>query len=129
MHDDATIAGLFALALGLVKLLEVMASWVSSKLKGNSDSTIIVKLDPEASRMIRENNENVKELKSIVSVKDSDGTPMVYALRSTGEDIRDVANCIRDISNVQERIVENLDRLEDRIEENNRQIAKIASRG
>lgn len=121
MESEAIIAGLLALALGFIKVLEVFGTWFVKKLgptKEKSDKVVVVQLDPEVSRMIRDTHDRVHSMHDILTVKDHDGTPLVYSSRSMAENVSVVAAAARDISSSQERIVEILEKIDDNVDEN-----------
>jgi hypothetical protein len=120
MHDDATIAGLLALAIGLIKVIEVLVIWGMKKMKsgreGANGHVTLVQLDPSTSQALKEILEKVHDVHQISQVKDQDGIPMMYSSRSNNENVKQIALCLRDVSHCQERIVEKLDKMNDKLE-------------
>lgn len=135
MNDSATIAGLIALAVSLVKLLELFAAWALKKIQpakdGSNGHVSLVQLDPITSQALRDILERVHDVSEIVKVKDRDGTPMVYSSRTNNDNVQQIATCLRDVSKCQERIVERLDKMDDKlsaVENNSDNMLKAVSR-
>lgn len=118
--DASTTAGLFALAMGLMKVLEIMATWLVKKMgptKEKSEKVLVVQLDPEVSRMIRDTHDNVHRMHDVLSVKDHDGVPMVYSSRTTAENVNSIAAAMRDVASAQERIAGVIEKIEDKVDD------------
>ena len=123
MESEATIAGLLALALGLVKVVEIFGTWAMKKMspaksEKSSEKVVVVQLDAEVSRMIRDTHDRVHTMHEVTNVRDHDGIPLVYSSRTTGENVSAVAAAVRDISSSQEKIVDVLKDLDEKVEEN-----------
>ena len=109
--DTATIAALVGLSIGLVKVLELSLKWIFNKIKPNSnnnedtikvfyeDTTGILKeLQEQGSKHGEALDEHLKDDKQVLSI------------------MRDTAQCLKDVSHSQERIVLKLDRMDDRLD-------------
>lgn len=108
-HDDTTVAMLIALAMGLMKVLEKFAEWAMSKMKKDKGTNgHSAKLDPETAMAL-------KEIHDIVQLKDSDGVPLVYWPRSQTETQKEMAETLRDISRAQDKTVDRLELVADRL--------------
>ena len=122
MEQEATIAGLLALAMGLLKVLEVFGGWLVKKMspdkEGSEKKVVVVQLDPEVSRLIHDTHDKVIRLHDINNVKDHDGIPLVYSSRTMAENVSAVAAAVRDVSSSQEKIVDVLKELDDKVEDN-----------
>lgn len=121
--DPAVLmAGLIALAMGMMELVKTIFTWVSRKLYGKHEGDqVLVHLDPEVSRAIRETAKNMEEVLHVVTRVDLDGTPMVYTSRSGNEHLRAVVEVIRDIQRSQERLVTALEKLDGRFDDHDRE--------
>lgn len=129
MTDQATIAGLLALAIGLVRVLEKVIEWGSKKIRGGTENrgetTTIVRLDGETTRMVHDIHTRTGWMSETMSVKDPDGTPMIYSPRSIGDDMKDIASLIRDASLVNQRVLDRLESLDDRVTDVQANVRKV----
>ena len=125
ISNEATVAALLGLTIGLVKVIERLVDWaLNSRKKSNGNGVsngtnghkTYVQLDPETTAYLRELQEKIHDIHATVAVKDSEGIPMMYSSRANNEDIKQVALCLRDVSNNQERIAETLEKTSERIE-------------
>lgn len=110
LHENTIIAGLIGLAVGLIKLLEVVISSVWKKYfekkdEGSSSNGHYCQLDPETARAMREVQED-----------------HIRSMRETRNDINDVAQCIKEVSRSQERLAECMERMTDDHEESSKKI-------
>lgn len=113
LEDGATHAGLIALALAVVKVLEVAIGALAKKMSPSKDEKVtVVQFDPEVSRMIKATHDRVHTMHEVTNVKDHDGIPLVYSSRTVGEHVTATAAAVKDNS-------VKLDRLEDKVDENN----------
>lgn len=124
MEQEAIIAGLFALALGLVKVVEVSIAMIAKRVSGTKsekvdkiDRVVVVQLDPEVSRLIRDTHDRVHTLHDIVNVKDHDGVPMVYSSRTMAENVTLIAAAMKDVSSSQERLADVMEKIEDKVDD------------
>ncbi|HEU5118862.1 MAG TPA: hypothetical protein VFT74_19875, partial [Isosphaeraceae bacterium] len=111
--DHAVLGALLGIALGFVRIVEAVIEWAAKKM-GNGKShggnpsanghTMMVTLDPESSRMIRETYERTANVQDIVQRRDPDGTPLVYMPRSFGDTQQRTLELVRDVSQSQERV-------------------------
>lgn len=106
-----------AVIVTLVKIVEKLVDWGVSKFTGNKSEHITMQLDPETARAIHETNLKMAGVADITTLKDHDGVPMVYCLRSIPEDLRQTAILLRDISYTQQRLLDRLEALDDRVED------------
>lgn len=125
--DAATVAALIGAVVGLVKVLDKVVDFVGSWIKQKTTppaqadaktAVVVVQLDAEVSRMIRDTHDKVFLMHNVVGEKDFDGVPLVYSSRSVGENVVAVAAAVRDVSSSQERIVDVLKDMDDKIDEN-----------
>lgn len=89
ISNESVHAAIIALALGLLKVVEILVGWIVKKFNhGDKAPTAvtIVQLDPEASRMIRETNEMVADIHSAVDRTDPDGSLLIYGPRGLVHD-------------------------------------------
>lgn len=118
-------AGLLALAVGLVKIVEVTIRWGLTKIKKEpkvgTSKPVMVQLDPEVSKLIVETGENVRDMHMVMGRVDQDGTPMVYSSRSGIDTLREIAAMVKDAARSQERLAATLDRLDTRFTEHDRE--------
>jgi hypothetical protein len=102
LHENTVIAGLIGIAVGLIKLIEVIVSSVWKKLFDKKDEehgnghASYAELDPDTARALREAHEDHLKL-----------------ARESRNSIADLVNCLKDISHSQERIASCLERLEE----------------
>lgn len=120
--SEGLLAGYITLAIGLMKVLDTVITAAVKKYSRNKngDKVYVVQLDPEASRMIRETNENARDVVNILSVRDPDGTPLVYSSRRNDDTLAKMSESMTEVTHIQERITDNLERIEDKIENNTR---------
>ena len=114
MDPTATTAGLIALAIGLVKIVEKLVEWVIKKMSPDGGKNV-VQLDPEMSRMVQETHARVVVMADTMSVKDGDGVPMVYSSRVIADDVRSTAMILKDISYTQQKLLDRLESLDERV--------------
>jgi hypothetical protein len=123
--QPALTAVLVTLAIGLMDIIKLLIGWMSKKFsKKDRDrhaQTLLVQLDPEVSAVVHETGDNVKDVSAIVSRVDADGMPLVYADRKMERTVEKIAILLDRISNTQERLSENMAKLESRFEEHSKQ--------
>jgi hypothetical protein len=74
--DPTVTAGLLALAMGLLKIIESLITWGFKKLTASKEKGVtIVELSPEASQMIR-------DIHTTTTRVNDEGFPLVYGPRS-----------------------------------------------
>lgn len=85
LSDHLAFGGIITTCLTVLRVAErYFLRHMEQKKSGSNGvpKTVIVQLDPEVSRMIRETHENSDKLVEVVSVHDANGAPMVYAPRA-----------------------------------------------
>lgn len=112
--DHLTLASLLSVAVIVMKTAEKFFEWASKKVGRGEKNIVIVQLDPESSRMIRETHENTLHVTDLISVRDHDGTPMVYSSRTASENVQLIAAAMQDVSKSQERLASTLDKVEEK---------------
>lgn len=87
--EHAIIAGILGIAVALVRIVERLVDKVLEKKNGKNGvhRPVIVQLDPEVSRVVKETGECVADIHRISVRTDQDGTPLVYGPR---HEIRDI---------------------------------------
>jgi nitrate reductase NapAB chaperone NapD len=134
-QDGAAMAGLISVIVALAKVIEALVGKVASSRKKDKENSVpeaekpvIVQLDPESSRMLRETYESTRNLENIVYLKDKDGVPLVYSPRSMTENVVQIATSMRDVVTTQERTVHVLERIEDKVDDNGRILSDLSKR-
>lgn len=73
--DPTLTAGLLALAMGLLKVLESVITWAFKKMTAHKEKPTVVQLAPEATQMLRDIH--------IVSTRvNEEGVPLIYGPRA-----------------------------------------------
>lgn len=124
VHDNATIAALFALSMGLIEVIKSLAAWITKRANGKNGNgrAVVVQLDPEVSRLIRETAEHARATAEVVTLRDQNGVPLIYASKIASEKMdnvtkdltdhmREETDIFHDIVRMQERIADDLDRI------------------
>lgn len=108
--EHAANGGMIALALGLVKLLEHLITWITKKAKGEErEKTVVVELGPEPSRMLREVYEATQDIRQVTELKDNDGVPLVFTPRSMIQ--TQMAAALRDVDRKTDEIAESVEQI------------------
>jgi prefoldin subunit 5 len=128
--SPAMTAMLVALALAMMEVIKTLVGWLGKKLPGAKDKrqTLLVQLDPEVSQIVHETGDHVKGVSAIVSRVDADGVPLVYADRKMERSVEKIANVLERISQSQDKIQENMAKLEHRFEMHDRSDAVTFAR-
>lgn len=116
MDPTTTTAGLIAVAIGLVKIIEKLVEWTIKKMSPNNERMSVV-LDTETLKLLHETYTKSAIATEIMVLKDTDGVPMVYTPRSIPDDLRQTALLLRDISYTQQKLLDRLEALDDRVED------------
>lgn len=118
MENPGTVGALLALAIGVVRLVETFAQWAYKKWVKRAEEDAegtgtnghrnghSAKLDPETALAL-------KEIHDTVTLKDSDGVPLVYWPRSQIDTQKDIAKTLQDISRSQDKMVDRLQTIVD----------------
>jgi hypothetical protein len=113
---DPNVAALIAVAMGLVRIVEKIVEWGVKKMSGEEKKAVVV-LDPDTTRIINEIHSRTLSLTETIGLRDPDGVPMVYSSRQVAEDVRATALVLRDISYTQQKLLDRLEALDDRVED------------
>lgn len=117
LDPTAATAGLIALTVAMIEIIRRLVDFVLKKLNPDSaEQQLLVKLDPEASRLLAETSKSMAEVKSLVARADPDGTPLIYSRRDDSRNIEKTAEVLREVSNHQQRIAVSMERLDSRFE-------------
>jgi len=115
--EPALTAALVALAITMMEVIKLLVGWLGKKLsKREKQHTLLVQLDPEVSAIVHETGDHVKGVNAIVSRVDADGMPLVYADRKMERTVEKIAIILERISSTQERLAENMAKLEERFD-------------
>ena len=119
LSDHLTLASLMSAAIVAMKFAEKFFDWAGKKLSKSEkgEKVVVVQLDPEVSRMIRETHDKAGHVSDVVSVLDTNGTPMVYSSRTTSENVQLVAAAMKEVSHSAERLASTLDKVEENTRE------------
>lgn len=127
--EPTVTAALVAFAIALMEIIKVLINWLGRKVtKQDKRQTLLVQLDPEVSQIVHETGDNVKGVNAIVSRVDADGVPLVYADRKMERSVEKIAETLERISNSQDRLQENMAKLEHRFEMHDRSDAVTFAR-
>lgn len=75
-HDPTILAAVLAIALGIVKVIESLATWGFRKWTVEKEPKMLtVQLDPNSSQLLR-------DVHSLTTKTNNDGTPLVYGPRT-----------------------------------------------
>jgi hypothetical protein len=85
MRDPAILAGLMALCLGLLKILEKAIGWAADKVAPKQPS--VVELGPKSLDVLYDIKRKAEDTAEIIGRVDHDGTPLVYGPRKEARDI------------------------------------------
>ncbi len=114
MEPATTTAGLIAVAIGLVKIVEKLVEWTFKKMSPDGAKPV-VELSPEISRLIHETHQRTVLMAEIMGVKDGEGVPLMYSSRVIAEDVRSTAMVLKDISYTQQKLLDRLEALDERV--------------
>lgn len=126
VSDPAITAGLVAISIGLVEVIKQFIFWMTKRGKGKD--TILLQLDPEASKLIHDTDSKTTEIKAIVGRTDADGTPLVYSDRSVGRSVERLGEVMKELAESQQRLADSMARLDARFEAHDRSDAITFSR-
>lgn len=126
MGSPSAFAAMIAVALGLMKLLEVAIMAIVKKYTGKDGKPVVeVTLDPALIEKISSIADEVSHVHDVIRKTDNDGTPMVYSSRSGIEAVRELTMLLKSVSLTQERLAHVMDRLENKFIDHDRQDALI----
>lgn len=107
--DPALMATLLAIAMGLVKILESVVTWAIKRVRPESaDKQMVVRLDSESSRLIRNTSDKIDSISIIVNRVDQMGTSLIYGPRT------DVSYVSAAVERIEEK-VDNIEKLTESI--------------
>ncbi len=131
MVEETTVAALIAISIGLVRIVEKLVEWGMKKVSPKESSEpkeTVVHLDHETTRVLHDIQIKAHNMTEAMGVRDKDGTPMIYSSRSVGDDIERIAILMRDCTFAQQRLLDRLEQLDDKVEDIRTVVRSLRSR-